>query len=188
MKDISQKLQDAIALLKEYEQWEADIISEDELWQPYRAKDVLRGKIYNTMMNLQQKRNALLGNIDVVGKRVRWHPVDTEETFDGTIVEEKEFLFVVVPDDGHAPTQNWNKKTCEIIGGITIPMLISGFFKKYPENDPNYKGVHFLTITKYNNTYSYSLTLFDDDCEWNPKHGEVVAFAEADPEAIMLLL
>ena len=50
-----------------------------------------------------------------VGKRVRWHPVDTDETFDGTIVEETEYLYVVVPDDSHAPTQNWNKLTCEII-------------------------------------------------------------------------
>ena len=51
-----------------------------------------------------------------IGKRVRWHPVDIEETFDGTIIEEKEFLYVVVPDDDYAPRSNWNKITCEIIG------------------------------------------------------------------------
>jgi len=50
-----------------------------------------------------------------VGKRVRWWPTDTDENYDGTILEEKDNFFVVVPDNSHAPTQNWNKETCEIL-------------------------------------------------------------------------
>lgn len=51
---------EAITLLNGYAQWEADIINEDKLWWPNRAKDVLRGKLYNTMIELQKKRNDLL--------------------------------------------------------------------------------------------------------------------------------
>lgn len=50
----------AIQLLKEYEQWEADIIAEDKLWWPNRAKDVLSGRLYDTMIELQIKRNIIL--------------------------------------------------------------------------------------------------------------------------------
>lgn len=51
----------AISLLREYERWEADIIIEDKLWWPQRAKDVLRGPIYDKMLELQEKRNEVLG-------------------------------------------------------------------------------------------------------------------------------
>jgi hypothetical protein len=54
------KLTRALDLLKEYEQWEADIISEDKLWWPNRAQDVLRGPLYDKMLELQEKRNELL--------------------------------------------------------------------------------------------------------------------------------
>lgn len=50
----------AIELLKEYEQWEADIIAEDKLWWPHRAKDVFTGPLYDKMLELQRKRNAIL--------------------------------------------------------------------------------------------------------------------------------
>jgi hypothetical protein len=56
------RVEELEAVLKGYEQWEADILSEDKLWWPNRAKDVLRGKIYNTMLELQEKRNAALNN------------------------------------------------------------------------------------------------------------------------------
>ena len=65
--------------------------------------------IHLVVQGLEKEKSA-------VGKRVRWYPVDIDETYDGTIVEEKEFLYVVVPDDDHAPRSNWNKITCEIIG------------------------------------------------------------------------
>lgn len=47
-------------LLKGYEQWEADIISEDKLWWPACDQDAISGKLYDTMMSLQEKRNNLL--------------------------------------------------------------------------------------------------------------------------------
>lgn len=52
------------------------------------------------------------------GKRVRWYPTDTDETFEGTIIEEKDRLYVVVPDNSHSPTQNWDKRRCEIIDNL----------------------------------------------------------------------
>jgi len=57
-------LEEAINLLKDYEQWEADIINEDKLWWPNRAQDVMKGKIYDTMMDLQEKRNNLLSRLN----------------------------------------------------------------------------------------------------------------------------
>lgn len=49
-----------INFLREHERWEADVISEDKLWWPHRVKDVLRGPIYDKMLELQTKRNELL--------------------------------------------------------------------------------------------------------------------------------
>jgi hypothetical protein len=57
-------LEEATNLLKDYEQWEADIINEDKLWWPNTAQDVMRGKIYDTMMDLQEKRNNLLRRLN----------------------------------------------------------------------------------------------------------------------------
>lgn len=47
-------------LLVKYEQWEADIISNDAMWWPNKAKDSLPDEIYNTMLELQSERNTLL--------------------------------------------------------------------------------------------------------------------------------
>lgn len=49
-----------INVLKGYEQWEADILSEDKLWWPNRALDVFRGPLYTRMMELQEMRNEAL--------------------------------------------------------------------------------------------------------------------------------
>ena len=62
-------LDEAKQLLEEYNQWEADIIMEDKLWWPNRAEDVLRGDIYDKMIELQEKRNDLLKRIDCL-----YHP------------------------------------------------------------------------------------------------------------------
>jgi len=53
----------AISLLKEYEQWEADLINDNELWCPNVDKDAIRGKTYDTMLELQEKRNQLLKGV-----------------------------------------------------------------------------------------------------------------------------
>lgn len=50
----------AIALLKEYEQWEADLIGDNAMWWPYVNKDRISGKTYDKMLELQAKRNELL--------------------------------------------------------------------------------------------------------------------------------
>jgi hypothetical protein len=47
--------------------------------------------------------------------RVRFYPTDTDETFDGTVVDEKPNFYVVIPDQNIALTQNWNKQRCDII-------------------------------------------------------------------------
>lgn len=49
-----------ISFLQDHEQWEADFISENKLWWPNRASDVLTGEIYDKWMQLQAKRNQLL--------------------------------------------------------------------------------------------------------------------------------
>lgn len=52
---------EATELLKGYEQWEADIISCDEMWWPKSHKDALPNSIYETMLELQNKRNKFFG-------------------------------------------------------------------------------------------------------------------------------
>lgn len=47
-------------LLKEYEQWEADLIADNAMWWPSVPKDRISGKTYDTMLILQNKRNELL--------------------------------------------------------------------------------------------------------------------------------
>lgn len=54
------ELTQAINLLKEYEQWEADLIGDNEMWWPYADKDAISGKTYDKMLELQAKRNELL--------------------------------------------------------------------------------------------------------------------------------
>ena len=46
--------------------------------------------------------------------RVRWHPTDTDETFEGTVIDEKSNYYVVIPDQNLALIQNWNKKLCDV--------------------------------------------------------------------------
>jgi len=48
-------------------------------------------------------------------KRVRFFPTDTDETFDGTVIDEKSNFYVVIPDQNRALRQNWNKKRCKEI-------------------------------------------------------------------------
>ena len=51
--------------------------------------------------------------------RVRFCPSDTDETFDGTVIDEKEHFYVVIPDSDLMLTQKWNKKRCEVISKKT---------------------------------------------------------------------
>ena len=44
--------------------------------------------------------------------RVRFYPKDTDETFDGTVIEETQYSYLVIPDDNLTGTARWNKKRC----------------------------------------------------------------------------
>jgi hypothetical protein len=47
--------------------------------------------------------------------RVRFYPTDTDETFDGTVIDEKPNYYVVIPDQNLQLTQNWNKRKCDVL-------------------------------------------------------------------------
>jgi len=47
--------------------------------------------------------------------RVKFCPKDTEETFDGTVIDETIYVYVVVPDDNPTGTARWNKKCCVVL-------------------------------------------------------------------------
>lgn len=49
------------------------------------------------------------------GVRVRFFPKDTDETFDGTVIEETQYSFLVIPDDNLTGTARWNKGCCEVL-------------------------------------------------------------------------
>ncbi len=61
--DKEDTLTKAIALLKEYEQWEADLIADNKMWWPYVDKDAISGRTYEKMIELQAKRNELLKSL-----------------------------------------------------------------------------------------------------------------------------
>lgn len=64
-------------------------------------------------------------------------------------------------------------------------MEINEAFKKYPDNEPNYKGIHYMTFIEFNNEIVYGTTYFNDDCRFEPKRGKVVAFMDKSPKAIL---
>ena len=64
-------------------------------------------------------------------------------------------------------------------------MNINEVFKKYPENEPNYNGTNYLTLVDVNDNISYAITYFNDDAEFEPKWGKVVAFADKQPCLIL---
>lgn len=47
--------------------------------------------------------------------RVRFYPTYTDETFDGTVIEEKPNFYVVIPDQNLMLRQNWDKRRCDVI-------------------------------------------------------------------------
>ena len=55
-----EKAKKLVDLLKEYEQWEADLIADNAMWWPSVPKDRISGKTYDTMLILQNKRNELI--------------------------------------------------------------------------------------------------------------------------------
>lgn len=53
--------------------------------------------------------------IRVPAVRVRFYPSDTDETFDGTVIDEKPNFYVVIPDQNLMLTQNWSKTRCDVL-------------------------------------------------------------------------
>jgi hypothetical protein len=47
--------------------------------------------------------------------RVKFYPKDTDETFDGTVIEETQYSYLVIPDDNLTGTARWNKNCCDVI-------------------------------------------------------------------------
>jgi hypothetical protein len=54
-------------------------------------------------------------SVSVPAARVRFYPTDTDETFDGTVIDEKKNYYVVIPDQNLQLIQNWNKIKCDVI-------------------------------------------------------------------------
>ncbi len=48
-------------------------------------------------------------------QKVRFHPKDTDEIFEGTVIEETKYSFLVIPDDDFSVTTRWNKNRCQLI-------------------------------------------------------------------------
>jgi hypothetical protein len=59
-----EKAKKLVEFLKEYEQWEADLIADNAMWWPSVPKDRISGKTYDTMLILQDKRNELIKSIN----------------------------------------------------------------------------------------------------------------------------
>lgn len=64
-------------------------------------------------------------------------------------------------------------------------MNINEVFKKYPENEPNYNGTNYFTLIDFNGNISYAITYYNNDAEFEPKFGKVVAFADKQPSDIL---
>ena len=55
------------------------------------------------------------GSVSAPAVRVRFHPKDVDETFDGTLIEETKHAYLVIPDDDLNSLARWNKKCCEVL-------------------------------------------------------------------------
>jgi hypothetical protein len=57
-----------------------------------------------------------VGNsVSVPAVRVRFYPIDMDETFDGTVIDEKNGNYIVIPDDDLCRTERWHKSRCDVL-------------------------------------------------------------------------
>ena len=57
-----------------------------------------------------------VGNsVSVPAVRVRFYPMGMDETFDGTVLDEKNGCYIVAPDDDLCRTERWNKIRCDVL-------------------------------------------------------------------------
>jgi len=54
-------------------------------------------------------------SVSVPAVRVRFYPKDVDETFDGTVIDESQYSYLVIPDDKLTGTARWNKKCCDVL-------------------------------------------------------------------------
>lgn len=54
-------------------------------------------------------------SVPVPAVRIRFYPKDTDETFDGSVIEETQFSYLVIPDDNLTGIARWNKKYCDVL-------------------------------------------------------------------------
>lgn len=71
------------------------------------------------MNNLEQQPQScqtdVSSGVSVPSVRVRFYPKDVDETFDGTVIEETQYSYLVIPDDNLTGTARWNKKYCDVL-------------------------------------------------------------------------
>jgi len=60
-------------------------------------------------------QHTVSSSVSIPAVRIRFHPKDTDETYDGTLIEENQHSYLVVPDDNLTGTARWNKKCCELL-------------------------------------------------------------------------
>lgn len=62
---------------------------------------------------------------------------------------------------------------------------INQVFKKYPETEPKYMGINYLAIVSINGEICFSYTYFNENANFEPIFGKVMAFCEIDPRLIL---
>lgn len=61
------------------------------------------------------RQTDVSSSVSVPAARVRFYPKDTDETYDGTVIEETQYSYLVAPDDNLTGTARWNKKYCDVL-------------------------------------------------------------------------
>ena len=65
--------------------------------------------------NKALRKTDVSSSVSVPAVRVRFYPKDVDETFDGTVIEETQHSYLVIPDDNLTGTARWNKKYCDVL-------------------------------------------------------------------------
>jgi len=65
--------------------------------------------------NATSHKTDVSSSVSVPAVRVRFYPKDVDETFDGTVIEETQYSYLVIPDDNLTGTARWNKKCCDVM-------------------------------------------------------------------------
>jgi hypothetical protein len=72
-------------------------------------------KFFNEAQNPPLSKGAVSSSVFVPAVRVRFYPKDVDKTFDGTVIEETQYSYLVIPDDNMTGTARWNKKCCDVL-------------------------------------------------------------------------